>query len=128
MVLPPRFRTAVSGAYQKDSWHVISALGAQLPVDGDDNVHSLFYNVHLDHAFSLGSDWFRFLVPFTELNLLHYIDSGDGSQTVTLSGNQLSTRIGLFRMPTGDGPVFVVQSAEGAARVAKYRRQAGVSP
>ena len=39
--------------------------------------------MHLDHAFSLGSDWFRFLVPFTELNLLHYIDSGDGSRRIS---------------------------------------------
>jgi len=77
------FIPAVSGAYQNDSWHVISALGFQLPVDGDDNVHSLFYNAHLDHAFSLGHEWFRYLVPFIELNLLHYIDSGDGGRRIS---------------------------------------------
>ena len=76
------FIPAVSGAYQNDNWHVISALGAQLPVDGDENTHSLFYHVHLDHAFNLGHEWFRYLVPFIELNLLHYIDSGDGSRKI----------------------------------------------
>ena len=60
-------------------------VGAQLPIDGDRDSSSLFYNIHLDEAFEVsfipGADY---IVPFIELNGMVWLDSGDGSAKVDL--------------------------------------------
>ncbi len=65
--------------------HLISGVGAQLPIDGDRDSSSLYYNIHLDQAFETdfipGADY---IVPFIELNGMVWLDSGDGSAKVDL--------------------------------------------
>jgi hypothetical protein len=73
---------AVSGAYQHGSWHVIAALGGNAAIDGDKNSNNFFYNLHIDHAFEVENRIVRFVVPFIELNAIHWTASGDGSRKV----------------------------------------------
>jgi len=77
---------AVSGAYRHGSWHIITSLGGNAAIDGDKNSSNLFYNLHIDHAFAIEHDIVRFIVPFIELNGIHWTDSGDGSRKVDLKG------------------------------------------
>lgn len=88
------FIPALSVGWGPGSVHLIAGLGAQLPIDGDRDSTSLFYNIHLDEAFETrwipGAD---FVVPFIELNAMHWVDSGDGSMTIDLRGpGRLSLR------------------------------------
>jgi hypothetical protein len=66
--------------------HLLTNVGAHLPVDGDKNSTYLFYNLHV------GLPVTKRLVPFVALNGLHYVDDGDGSLLVKL-GN--GTRVPL---------------------------------
>jgi len=80
---------AVSVAYQHGGWHVIGGLGGQAPIDGDKNTGNIFYNLHVDHAFEVGHDVVRYVVPFIELNGIHYVDSGDGSRNLNTELGEL---------------------------------------
>ena len=81
------FIPAVAVGWGPNDVHLIADLGAQLPVDGDADSASIFYNIHLDESFAVdfipGSD---FIVPFIELNAMHWVDGGDGSSTIDLKG------------------------------------------
>lgn len=67
--------------------HWISAVGAQIPFDGDEDSASLHYNFHLDQAFEVGFiPGADYIVPFIELNGMVWLDSGDGSSKVDLKG------------------------------------------
>ncbi len=92
--------------------HLIAAIGSELPINGDKDTTSIFYNIHLDQAFEnkliRGSDFF---VPFIELNVTHYVDSGDGSIT-------LNTRIGRLTLNQ-------TQNALQALGITKKRRFEG---
>ena len=74
---------AVSMGWGPENIHIIADLGAQIAMDADKNVSSLFYNLHLDQAFEVdfvpGAD---FIVPFIELNGTSYVASGDGSNKI----------------------------------------------
>ncbi len=81
------FIPAVSVGFGPGAIHVIADLGAQLPVDGDRDSTSLFYNLHLDQAIEMDClPGAKFIVPFIELNAMHWVDSGDGSSTIDLRG------------------------------------------
>lgn len=66
----------LSAAWGYDDFHVISDVGWQLPINGDRDSASIFYNVHVDYAVH---DHF---VPFVEWNGLHWTDGGEGSTPV----------------------------------------------
>lgn len=67
--------------------NLIGSFGAQLPIDGNANSTSLFYNAHLDYFIELGDRSFvRGIVPFVELNAMHWTDGGNGQNTVVLKG------------------------------------------
>ncbi len=87
------FIPAVSIGYGPDDVHLIADFGAQLPVDGDRDSASIYYNLHLDQAFEMdcipGAD---FVVPFIELNGMTWVDGGDGSSTLDTSLGRLSLR------------------------------------
>ena len=87
------FIPAVSVGWGPERVHVIADLGAQLPVDGDNDSTSIFYNLHLDEAFRIdclpGADFF---VPFIELNGIAWVDSGDGNGTIETSVGRLRLR------------------------------------
>lgn len=80
------FIPAVSFGWGPEKVHLISDIGAQLPIDGDRDSSSLFYNIHLDQAFEVGFiPGADFIVPFIELNGMVWLDSGDGSAKVDLA-------------------------------------------
>ena len=87
---------ATTVAFEHGAWHGIVGLGGQLPLDGNRNSSQIFYNVHIDHAFPVGHDIVRYIVPFIEINGLHYTGSGDGSRRV-------ETTLGTLRLRTATG-------------------------
>ncbi|MCA9504552.1 MAG: transporter [Spirochaetaceae bacterium] len=91
------FIPAVSASWGPNDVHFIADLGAQIPIDGDQDSTSLFYNFHLDKAFEADCiPGARFVVPFIELNGMSWVDSGDGSATVDLrDGNPVANRAPL---------------------------------
>jgi len=82
---------AATAAVAFGSWHGILGLGGQVPIDKDENSSYLFYNVHLDHAFPVDLGCLEFVVPFLEVNGLHYTASGDG-------GRRVKTTLGKLRI------------------------------
>ena len=64
--------------------NLVGSLGGQVPVDGDANVQSLFYNIHLDYGFEFEHSIVKYIVPFIELNGTHYTQSGAGTNPVYL--------------------------------------------
>jgi hypothetical protein len=87
------FIPALSVGWGPERIHMIADLGAQIPVDGDKDSTSIFYNLHLDQAFEIdclpGAD---FIVPFIELNGISYVDSGDGSATIKTAVGRVPLR------------------------------------
>ena len=65
--------------------NLIGSLGGQVPVDSKRNVRSLFYNIHLDYGIPMSDSFVKYIVPFVELNGLHYTKSGDGTNTIHTS-------------------------------------------
>lgn len=63
------FIPGVSFGWGPKNVHLITDIGAQLPIDKDRDSSSVFYNIHLDQAFEVdfipGADY---IVPFIELN------------------------------------------------------------
>lgn len=81
------FIPAVSASYAPGDIQVIADFGAQLPIDGDADSTSIFYNIHLNQAFPMDLiPRATHFVPFIELNGTTWVDSGDGSSTVDLRG------------------------------------------
>lgn len=79
------FIPAVSVGWGPENVHLITDLGAQLPVDGHKDSTSLFYNIHLDQAFEVGFiPGADFVVPFIELSGMAWVDSGNGTAKVDL--------------------------------------------
>jgi hypothetical protein len=79
------FIPAVSMGWGPKKVHLITDIGAQLPIDKDRDSSSVFYNVHLDQAFEVdfipGADY---IVPFIELNGMVWVDSGEGKKSIDL--------------------------------------------
>jgi hypothetical protein len=91
--------------------HAIGAFGAQIPFDGDANSSSLHYNLHVDYALAR-------LVPFVELNGIHWTSSGDGRATVHLaSGARLPLSAAQSALNAGhfEGFDFANLGSEGVA-------------
>lgn len=64
--------------------HAVGAVGAQLPLDGDANSTLVHANLHLGTAIGR-------VLPFVELNGIHWTSSGKGTATVHLaSGTRLT--------------------------------------
>lgn len=80
---------ALSAAYHNGGWHVVGGFGGQLGLDDANSSSSLFYNLHVDHAFPLAAR-LRFIVPFAAVNGLHYVRSGDGGRTLDTRAGRLS--------------------------------------
>jgi hypothetical protein len=79
------FIPGLSVGWGPEDVHFISDVGAQLPIDGDRDSSSLYYNFHLDQAFEVGFiPGADYIVPFIELNGMVWLDSGDGSSKVDL--------------------------------------------
>jgi hypothetical protein len=62
--------------YGLDAVHLVGAVGAQLPFDGDRNSTSIFYNLQVGYRLA------QHLAPFVAINGMSYVDDGDGSQRV----------------------------------------------
>ncbi|MGH0037574.1 MAG: transporter [Myxococcota bacterium] len=92
---------------ENGAFHVITGLGAQLPVDEDENSTSIFYNLHLDYAVELGGDDFvKAIVPFVELGGMTWVGNGDG-------GNNFKTNLGNLDLNT-------IQAATGTGSFEGY--------
>ena len=96
------FIPALTVGYGPKLAHAIVDLGAQLPVDGDNDSTSIFYNIHLDQAFKI--DWLPgtdFIVPFIELNGMAWVDSGDGNGTIDTALGRLPLRTAQGALHSG---------------------------
>lgn len=79
------FIPGISVGWGPKNVHLITDIGAQLPVDKDRDSSSVFYNIHLDQAFKVGFiPGADFIVPFVELNGMVWVDSGEGKASVAL--------------------------------------------
>jgi len=93
-----------------DGVHLLTALGAQLPFDGERNSSYIHYNLHLDYALTPR------LAPFIEMSGITYTSDGDGSTTVELSGGaKLSLSAVQTALSTGrfEGGDFANLGSEG---------------
>jgi len=102
---------AASFAWGMDDFHVIGALGGQIPFDTAQDSTSLFYNLHLDYA--LGAHF----SPFVEVNGIHWTSGGDGTQAVTTTVGTLSLAAAQAALGTGPFEGFDVANL-GSAGVA----------
>ena len=83
--------------------NLVGGLGGQIPIDSDRNVQSLFYNIHLDYGFEVNRSIVRYIVPFIELNGIHYTKSGDGLNPVARRGGG-TIPLGAAQTALGTGP------------------------
>lgn len=88
------FIPAASFAWGLGRFHVIGDLGGQVPIDTDKDSTSLFYNLHLDYVIH------EHIVPFIEVNGMHWTKSGNGSARFNtdlgvLSLDQIQAALGL---------------------------------
>lgn len=91
------FIPAISTAYQNGPWHGIFGLGGHIPIDGHKNSSNVFYNFHVDYAFPAEfAEWIDYIVPFIELNGIHWVGAGDGSRKV-------NTKLGVVDLETANG-------------------------
>jgi len=82
--------------------NVVGSLGGQIPGDSDDNVRSLFYNLHLDYGIKLDNSIVEYIVPFVELNGIHYTRNGKGRNPVHLrAGGTLPLGVAQTALATG---------------------------
>ena len=89
-----------------DGANIIGGLGGQIPVDSASGSQSLFYNLHLDYGIKVENSVVKYIVPFIELNGIHYTEGGDGTKPVYLSplyGGSTIT-ITAAQLALGTGP------------------------
>jgi hypothetical protein len=65
---------------------LIGSLGGQVPAKSARNSRSLFYNIHLNYAFEVDLGVLEHVVPFIELNGMHWTAGGDGMNPIFLAG------------------------------------------
>jgi hypothetical protein len=70
--------------------NLVGSFGGQIPVDPARNSTSFFYNIHVDYGIEVGSDVVKYIVPFMELNGLHYTSGGQGTNNIDSYLGQLS--------------------------------------
>ena len=95
------FILATSAGWFYENWHLIADLGGQIPIDDDKDSSSIFYNIHIDHAFEVQNDIVEFVVPFIELSGLHYTGSGDGSSNVNTTLGKVPLDVAQSLLGTG---------------------------
>ena len=84
-----------------DGANVVGSLGGQVPADGDANSQSMFYNLHLDYGFELDGSIVKYIVPFVEMNGMHYTSGGDGTNTLYLKSGPISLAGAQGALSTG---------------------------
>jgi hypothetical protein len=72
-----------------DAANMLGSVGGQVPADGDANSASVFYNVHLDYGFKMDAGVVKYIVPFVEMNAIHYTSSGNGTNPLYLKGGAI---------------------------------------
>ncbi|MFO0689121.1 MAG: hypothetical protein U0900_10450 [Myxococcota bacterium] len=111
------FIPGISVGWGPKNVHLITDIGAQLPVDHNRDSTSVYYNIHLDQAFEVsfipGADY---IVPFIELNGMVWVDSGSGSAKVDLKSPPA---------PAQHVSLKAAQNILHAAGVTRYRRFEG---
>jgi hypothetical protein len=75
-----------------DNFNMIGNLGGQIPLDRDQNSTSIFYNLHLDYFWKIEHSFIKGIVPFVEMNGIHWTSGGDGTNTVVLRGPDLTVQ------------------------------------
>jgi hypothetical protein len=73
--------------------NIVGSLGGQVPFSSNKNVRSLFYNLHLDYGFRIEDSFVKWVVPFVEMNALHYTSNGNGTNSIltrTLNGGSIT--------------------------------------
>ena len=73
------------GALGLENANVVAGLGGQVPIDGKANSQSMFWNFHIDYGFEVTNSAVKYVVPFLEVNGLHYTKGGDGTNPIHLS-------------------------------------------
>ena len=103
-----------------DGANVVGSVGGQIPLDGNANVESVFYNLHLDYGFELQNSVVKYIVPFLEVNGMHYTNSGRGTNPVyttpAYGGGTLPLGVAQTALMTGPFEGFDVGNL-GSARV-----------
>ena len=72
-----------------DAANLIGSVGGQIPIDGDANSASVFYNIHLDYGFKMDSGIVKYIVPFIEMNAIHYTSSGNALNPIYPHGDKI---------------------------------------
>jgi hypothetical protein len=80
--------------------NIVGSLGGQVPVSDNKNVSSLFYNLHLDYGIKIDDSFVKWVVPFFEMNAMHYTSNGNGTNKIKLRGGG-STTVGAVLPLTG---------------------------
>ena len=93
------------GEFGLEGANIVGSLGGQVPINGDKNVNSMFYNVHLDYGIELGDGdgIVRYIVPFLELNGIHYTRNGAGTNQLHLRGGG-TVSLNAAQLALGTGP------------------------
>ena len=86
----------VSTAFASGGMHFMGGVSARLPVDGDAEATPLFYNLHVDFQLT------QRILPFIELNGIHYLDEGTGETQIRL-GNGARLPLGTVQTVLGTG-------------------------
>ena len=122
------------GEFGLSGANIVGSLGGQIPVKGGKNVQSLFYNIHLDYGIKVDDSFVKYVVPFIELNGIHYTKNGNNSLGIPFAfeGNDLANlgsgavagkdvliMGGGIRLPTTSGVSFAV-AYEGPVTSTKY--------
>ena len=82
--------------------NVIGSVGGQIPIDGGANSRSLFYNLHVDYGFEIDGGIVEYVVPFFELNAMHYTSGGKGTNPIDTALGKLP--VSTVQAATGTGP------------------------
>jgi hypothetical protein len=92
---------SASAGWHRDGWHLLASLGGQVPIDEDQNSTSIFYNLHVDHAFAVKCGVLRYLTPFVELSGIHWVESGNGQKGVDTALGRLPLSTAQAALGTG---------------------------
>ncbi len=80
---------------------MIGNLGGQIPLDRKQNSTSIFYNLHLDYFWRIEDSFIKGIVPFVEMNGIHWTRGGDGTNPVVLKGPDLTVQGAQNALATG---------------------------
>ncbi|MCG8592607.1 MAG: hypothetical protein MJE66_25230 [Proteobacteria bacterium] len=95
------FLIGASAGYHQANWNLLGSFLGQVPIDGDEDSSSIVTNFHVDHAFPVQHDWLQHIVPFTEVNWMHWTNSGDGSAAVNTALGRIPLSVAQDVLGTG---------------------------